>query len=155
MLTLIMVTASAFMYSEVFIRDFLRYGRLPFNASFDGGGLLMLVFASWLGLRGGRVVTGCLALLNAFFFLIFITCSLGTAITACLPMASWPDFVWHISELDTSRASLYFVIAGILATFSLWVLVASKDARRYRKVRRKEIVQTEANAFEWPPPSRR
>ena len=157
-----MVTMTTFICSGDFISNILRYGRLlSFMMGSDYVGLFVLGLMAWLGLRGGRIVTGCLVLLNACAFLAYALDVAGWLIWNFLPVPDWPDFVRRSAFLhggppsEDPRFAAYVIAFGVCTAFSLWVLLLSKDARLYRRTRRREVVEEEANAFEWPPAYRR
>ncbi len=154
------VTMTTFICSGDFISHILRYGRILFMTGPDYVGVFVLGLVAWLGLRGGRMVTGFLVLLNTCVFLGYALSVVEWCIWNFLPVADWPGFVrgsgLYGGPLYEDRHYAALIIAfNLCAAFSLWVLLLSKDARFYRRTRRREVVTEEANAFEWPPEYRR
>ena len=149
--TLVAVTGTATIWSGAFVQPLVRYGPAMLSLKEVGAALLFLGFLAWLGLRGGRIITACLILMIAPICLGFAVESSGIVIQISLPVKYWPDYIRNDAAYENPREIAFSITISVFANISLWAFLLSRDARLYRRVRRRQIVEQEANAFEWPP----
>ncbi len=110
-------------------------------------GWLIDGWVCWSVLHGGRFARGWVSFLYGVIFLCVL-------IVAASVAANW-FYPRHESLApgfgQSWQGTFPFVALCLWTTFSLWVLLISKDARLYMKARRLDVTAAEANAFEWPP----